>query len=517
MPKDIRRIAKQLQKREKFHKENPLFFLTLNKPQTKFMDAVCETRSDNLPRRIVFIAANKVGKTTMGVLRGICLAIGEHPFLPDDHPLRKVPNWETPNVGLVCGEQLSQSVDKKLVPEYLHWIPKICEPEVKRNPQGVIVKITLNKDLQGRPLGSVIHFRSWDMTVDSFEGIDMHWIHWDEPPRYPHFVAAERGLLPTDGISFMTFTSLKEPWIKDFADASIDYGGDDPSTRVVEGGNIWENSIEKGGFLTAAAIEEFVKIVPKEEYPARVMGQWLRSGSIIYSSFKDEKPYVVPNFEIPRHWTRMESVDPHDAKSTKWLFAAISPHDISIDGDVVNRIFIVDYLNLAPDNTIVSMVDEVRRKRADLGYSDRSLYSIILDAKYGRAKTMSMTGEEPPNWQARLEEAGAGYIELSYSKHGAIELGHKIVKAYLKKQYYRIYEKEIPGIVFLERCRGLEGPIESMLKYRYKVGSDTPEDDYKDWADTVRYLCLARPVYIDRSGFKARRETFRPRDEQVGR
>jgi hypothetical protein len=285
----------------------------------------------------------------------------------------------------------------------------------------------------------------------------------------------------------------------------------------VEGGDIWENSVEKGGFLTAAAIEEFVKIVPKEEYPARVMGQWLRSGSIIYSSFKDDKPYVVPNFEIPRHWTRMEAVDPHDAKSTKWLFAAISPHDISIDGEVVNRIFVVDYLNLPSDSTIVSMVDEVRRKRAEHGYSDRSLYSIILDAKYGRAKTISMTGEEPPNWQARLEEAGAGYIELSYSKHGAVELGHKIVKAYLMKHYSSTYEKEIPGLVFLERCRGLEGPIESMLKYRYKVGSDTPEEDYKDHADCVRYLCLARPVYIDRSGFKARRSEFKARDEYVGR
>ena len=128
-----------------------------------------------------------------------------------------------------------------------------------------------------------------------------------------------------------------------------------------------------------------------------------------------------------------------------------------------------------------------------------------------------MTGEEPPNWQAKLEEAGAGYIELSYSKHGAVELGHKIVKSYLMKHYSSTYEKEIPGIVFMERCQGLEGPIESMMKYRYKVGTDKPEEDFKGWADTVRYLCLARPVYVDRSGFKVRREAHKVRDEYVGR
>ena len=511
---DIREIAKLIKQREKFKRDNPLFFVHLNNPQRRLMDVTSDIRKDRLPRRLLFVGPNKVGKTAGGVLRGICLALGEHPFLPDDHPLRKVPNWPLPNVGLVVGEQLTQAIDKKLVPEYMHWIPRICRPETKKNAQGVIVRITLHNDLYGKPLGSVVHFRSMDMDPETFEGIDQNWLHWDEPPPYKHFVSAERGLLPSDGVSYMTFTSLKEPWIKDFADASIDYGGSDRGTRVVEAGDIWQNSVAKGGFLTDEAIAEFVKIVPKEEYPARVMGQWMQSGSVIYSSFRDDEPYVVPSFDVPRHWTRVESVDPHDAKPTRWLFCAVSPYEIDIDDEVLNRIFVIDYLSLHSSMTIMEMAQAVRKKRLDLGYGDRGPYVIMLDAKYGRKRTVTMTADEPMTWEEKLTDVGIGYIELSHSKPGSVELGHKITRDYLRPQYFKIAEKDMPGLVFFDRCRGMDGPIESMRKYRYKIGTDQPEEDYKDWADTVRYVSLFKPKHMDVERMK---RDFQPRDRYAGR
>ena len=514
MPQDLREMAKLIKQREKFKRDNQLLFVRLNRPQRKLMDMTSDTRKDRLPRRLLFVGPNKVGKTAGGVLRGICLALGEHPFLPDNHILRRIPNWTLPNVGLVVGEQLTQAVDKKLVPEYLRWIPKICRAEGKKNPQGVIVRITINCDLLGKPLGSIVHFRSMDMAPETFEGIDQNWLHWDEPPPYKHFVSAERGLLPTDGVSYMTFTSLKEPWIKDFADVSVDYGGNDRGTRVVEAGDIWENSVERGGFLDREAIEEFIKIVPKEEYPARVLGQWMQSGSVIYSSFRDDSPFVIPSFDIPRHWTRIESVDPHDAKPTRWLFCSIAPYDINVDDEVVSRLFITDYLNLHSSMTIPEMVKAVHQKRLDLGYMDRGPWAIMLDAKYGKKKTVAMTAEEPVNWEEKLEEAGVGYIQLSYSKPGSVELGHKIVRSYLRPQFFKIADKEMPGLIFFDRCRGIDGPIETMRKYRYKTGTDQPEEDYKDWADTVRYICLEKPKYLE---VDKMRQPFQPRDRFAGR
>ena len=512
---DMRDLAKMIKQREKFKRENQLLFLHLNTPQLKLMSVTSETRKDRLPRRLIFIGPNKVGKTAGGVLRGICLALGEHPFLPEDHPLRRIANWPTPNVGLVCGEQLMQAIDKKLVPEYMRWIPKICRPETKKNPQGVITRITINCDLAGKDLGSVIHMRSYDSDPETFEGIDQNWLHWDEPPPYRHFVSAERGLLPSDGISFLTFTSLKEPWIKDLADSSVDCGGLDRGTRVVEGGDIWQNSTRNGGFLTDEAIAEFIKIVPKEEYDARVLGKWMNSGSVIYGSFRDEEPYVIPSFDIPRHWTRIESIDPHDAKPTRWLLCAVAPYDIDIDDEVLDRIFVIDYLNLHSSMTIYEMVQAVKRKRLDLGYPDKGPFSILLDAKYGRKRTVATaTTDEPITWEEKLGDAGAGYIELSISKPGSVELGHKITRAYLRPQYFKVAERDMPGLIFFDRCRGIDGPIESMRKYRYKIGTDQPEEDFKDFCDCVRYVCLSKPKYVDP---ERGHQTFQPRDRYAGR
>jgi len=123
------------------------------------------------------------------------------------------------------------------------------------------------------------------------------------------------------------------------------------------------------------------------------------SGSIIYSSFRDSEPYVVPAFDAPRHWTRIEAVDPHDAKPTAWMFAAAAPYDIDIDGDVVSRLFVLDYLNLSSNMTIPEMVQAVRRKRLDLGYGDKGPYCILLDAKYGKKHNVAMAIEEPVTWR----------------------------------------------------------------------------------------------------------------------
>ena len=46
-----------------------------------------------------------------------------------------------------------------------------------------------------------------------------------------------------------------------------------------------------------------------------------------------------------------------------------------------------------------------------------------------------------------------------------------------------------------EGCRGERGPTQDLFNYQWKAGTDKPEEQYKDFCDTVRYLCLEQPVY----------------------
>lgn len=488
-------IPALLAERQKWRKDNPLFLVRLNKAQRRFLD--CATVDGKLPRRLIFTAANKVGKTVCGSIRGVCLALGEHPFLPEGHPFHDLKrlNWRLPSVGLVVGETLTQTINQKLAPEYIKWIPKICEPTFKRNNGGVVTEITVHKDLKGQPLGSKIFFRSYESNVDSFEGIDYDWVHYDEPPPNDIFVAIERGLIATGGISYLTFTSLKEPWLSDLAAESVDYGGNDPNVRVIEGGDIWNALKENGGHLDREAIEAFIKICPPDEYDARILGKWMESGARIYGTFRDSFPFIIPPFEIPLTWDWYEILDPADGKHSKWLFAAAAPDEVTVLKQRVSRLFVVDWLSFPAGTLITDMVREVKRKRLELDYTEP--IELILDAKFGSRRTTTVDRGEAATWADKLADAGVGYVKLSRSAPGDVDVGHNVVREYLRPQLWSMAMneemQEIPGIVFFTTCRGKGGPIESMMKYKRQLKSDKPEEMYKDWPDCVRYLCMEYP------------------------
>jgi hypothetical protein len=119
---------------------------------------------------------------------------------------------------------------------------------------------------------------------------------------------------------------------------------------------------------------------------------------------------------------------------------------------------------------------------------------VILDAKYGSRTVKTMEGET--SWEEELEKAGIQHIVLSHSAPGDVSLGHKVVKDYLHPQYSALRGKEIPGMLFAaEGCSGDRGPTQDLFNYRWQQGADKPEEDFKDFADTVRYAALEQPRY----------------------
>jgi hypothetical protein len=100
------------------------------------------------------------------------------------------------------------------------------------------------------------------------------------------------------------------------------------------------------------------------------------------------------------------------------------------------------------------------------------------------------------SWEDELDKAGIGRIRLSHSEAGDIALGHKRVKEYLQPHYSAVKSKEIPALLFAEEgCRGERGPTQDLFNYMWRPGTDKPAEEYKDFADTVRYIALEQPVY----------------------
>jgi phage terminase large subunit-like protein len=462
------------------------------------------------------------GKTVIGIAEDLAHAMGFRPWLKPNDPDYRIP-IRVPNVGMVGCEVAGQTLAQLIEPRFLKLMAPWCAPDISRYSDGSMKTLVLTNDYEGKPCGSTIHFRSYVQPAESFEGVPSDWIHWDEPPPQAIFNAAERGKMATNAPSWFTMTPLKEPYIYDlFSLKAFNNGGEDQEIAVFRG-SVWDNCqdwcrfcghavvenqpenlkpdqmrpVDKCpncgkvmGFMPRAGIDNYLQtLTDPDEREAREEGKWKHLSGLVYKQL-DRDVHLYQDFEIPKDWMRLEVVDPHDGKATRWLFGAVSPEEIQIGGKNANRIYWYSYLLL--QGTIHEMVRQIRVRRAQHGYREPGL--VILDAKYG-AKTVK-TAVEETSWEDELEKSGIHGIVLSHSAPGDVALGHKAVKEYLAPQFSTLRGKEISGMLFArEGCGGDRGPIQDMFNYSWQQGKDKPEEAYKDFPDCVRYAALEQPCY----------------------
>jgi len=499
-------------------KKAKLFFLEMNAIQQRFIHV--KNKSGYTPRRRLNECGNKGGKTHGGIAEDLAHAWGCRIWLPEDHPDYKI-QIKVPNRGLIGCETMAHSVMEKIWPTLEELIPLTCSYKTKKNPQGQIQKLTFETDPFGQKCTSEIYLRSYDQEPATFEGIDADWIHWDEPPPKKIIEAAERGKIVSNAPSWFTMTPLKEAYIYDeYSLKAANMGGDDEEIAVVRG-EIWENCIDYCfycdldipenrikdeefnlirpvkncpqcdrvlGFIEKAGIDDYLKTLDPETRESREKGLWKHLSGLIYKDL-DRDIHLYDDIPIPKHWMMIEGMDPHDARPSKYLFAAVSPEEIDIFKKTRNRIYVFDYLLL--DGDMDSIVRKIKMKRAEYGYSKPKW--IVLDSKYGTRTEM-----EGKSWEDELRLRGIGHIRLSKSRPGDVELGHKLVREYLKLHHSTLTDRTKPGILLAkEKCKGAGGPINQLFNYQYSDKHDKPKEEYKDFPDVLRYMVLEEPIYMN--------------------
>jgi hypothetical protein len=504
-----------------------LAMMRMNRIQEPFIRS--KNAQGRTPRRRILEAGEKVGKTRMGISEDLAHAMGFRPWLRTTDPDYKI-SVRVPNHGLVGCETMAQSVEAKIRPEFEALIPQHCAPVWKNDTTGALKSITLRYDDLGKQCGSTIHIRSYNQPADSFRGIDPDWNHWDEPPPRDILIASERGKVVTNAPSWFTMTPLKEAYIYDmFSVKAFNNGGTDQEVAVFHG-SMWENCqdwcracdcyISENdpknmadphqerpknncpmcglvmGFIPRAGIQEYLKLfTDPDELAAHIEGKYAHLSGLVYKELDREK-HTYPDFKIPDNWMRIEAVDPHDARPTRWLFAAVSPEDVTINGKSANRIYVYDYL--LASGTIEEIARKVKVKRAEHNYQTPAF--VILDAKYGARTTRTLESES--SWEEDLGKAGIERIRLSHSDAGDVALGHKRVKEYLAPHYSAVKAKMVPAMMFAEDgCKGDRSPIQDLTNYQWakptekNPNPDSPDEKYKDFCDCVRYIALEQPVY----------------------
>lgn len=501
-------------------KEMRLGLIRMNRVQDKFIRV--KNSSGRTPKRRLLETGEKTGKTFISIAESLAHGMGYRPWLETNDADYKI-SVRVPNQGLIACMTMAQSVTAKIEPTLESLIPEHCAAVWKRDTTGALKSVTLKYDYLGKQCGSTMHIRSYNQEPKTFLGIDYDWAAWDEPPPKQILIATERGKVVSNAPSWFAMTPLSEPYIFDtFSVKAFNNNGADQEISAQKG-SMWDNcqdycrrcdcyipendpvnmadplaerSVdlcpqcgEIMGFIPRAGILEYCKLFDAEELAAHIEGKWAHLSGLVYKDL-DRAVHTYKDFEIPKDWMKIEAVDPHDARPTRWLFIAVSPEDITINGKPANRGYVYSYL-LANGN-VEEIARQVRIKRAEHNYVTPEL--VILDAKFG-SQTVK-TARDITSWEEELGRAGIKNIVLSHSDPGDIALGHKRVKEYLGPHYSTVRNASFPGLVFAEDgCRGERGPIQDMFNYQWKPGTDKPEEAYKDFCDCVRYFALEQPTY----------------------
>lgn len=297
---------------------------------------------------------NRFGKSTIGVVEDCCWLLGERPFFPANHPLRRK---GIPTRGvkiLVIAEDWDKikeiftnddGIDR--LGKFFEYLPKDSIKSFTREQKGRINSITVRVQLDGVWRESIVIFdtvQSYKNNPKSFESSDWDAIHIDEPVMQELWTAVSRGLLDRGGFTWWLLTPLGFPWMYEY---SLGQTAAHPDRAW------WfEASMLDNPLLDEISIQDYLDSLSPEELECRKSGKPLAHGRRVYGHF-DEKVHVwnspnpppgwEDNFSPPYSWYSGFALDIHPQTPDAVLFATVSPAgDIFFYDEIFKRLELAD-------------------------------------------------------------------------------------------------------------------------------------------------------------------------------
>jgi len=261
-----------------------------------------------------FTGANRIGKTTIGIVIAYSVMFGEWPWSGEKIPFM---HKEARKVRYV-GQGWESHIKTVVEPELKRLWPKHRPLQNKKNNQGVEAMWV------DSGTGSNLEIMSNNQESDTFEGWSGDLIVWDEPPERKNRIASARGLIDRQGRELFVATLLKEAWIhREVIKARLDNGEPDLSVYNIDA----DISVNVGYGLTQEGVDQFAKTLRKDEKQARLMGRPSYLSSLVLPAF-DRNRNVIERRPVPLDWVVDISIDYHPSKPWAVLFMATSSDNI---------------------------------------------------------------------------------------------------------------------------------------------------------------------------------------------
>jgi len=288
-----------------YRKDNRIeFFTRPNPPQEELLEAWDIARF----KVFTFTGGNRLGKTTIGTIIGICTMAGK--WLWDNRKIRFL--HRKPRKIRYVGQDWEKHIKAVVVPALKEWWPKKRDVKIRKNQHGIEAYW---EDVE---TGSILEIMSNKQDVDLHEGWEGDLIIYDEPPKKNIRIANARGLVDRSGRELFCATLLKEAWIdREVIKKKLDDGRPDPSVFNVHG-EIYDNV---GYGLTMEGVKDFESKLSEDEKEARLKGIPSYKSGLILKNFKRSRNVIEP-FVLPVNYLVDIAIDTHPRKPQAVLFMA---------------------------------------------------------------------------------------------------------------------------------------------------------------------------------------------------
>lgn len=319
---------------------------------------------------------NRSGKSVAGSVESIWRSTGRHPFLP---------THEIPTRGRIVTVDIEAGINQIILPLLKQWIP----PSELVNGSFEDSWSTRKKLLTFRN-GSTIEVKTHQQEVESFAGVPLHWIWFDEECPRAIFDECRLRLIDYNGCWWMTMTPVAgQDWIFERYIAT--------SAKNVD---MFEVDITDNPHLSQEALKLLEDDLDEDEAKVRRQGFFAPKGGLVLKEF-DFNRHVIPGGKpVPRNWPIYVSIDHGYNAPTAILWHAVSP-----DGEVVT--FHEHYRNKW---VIKQHVEEILRVNKEL-----KIVPQMYMGDPSMSQTSAITGTSPlqtyrelgiPLLQAKKDVAG---------------------------------------------------------------------------------------------------------------
>jgi len=418
-------------------------------------------------RTICFVAGNRAGKTTAGAMEVAWHVTKKY---PDWYPKER--RFDRPVKIRIATDRFFK-IDTVIEPKLQAFMPKGEILRIKRSPQGYVTKLT-TKD------GSFIEFLTMEQDQMAFEGQDLDLFWGDEPVNRAKYIATQRGLVDRGGFTFLTFTPLVEPWMKEEIVDRADGKEIDVFTA-----DIRDNKFDTLGntILKEEDIKRWEDTLTEEEKETRLHGRFFHLRGMVYKEFSDV--HLIDKFKYEEGYPVICVLDPHD-RQPHWVIWAMV--------DRIDDIFV-----MYESQIHCSTKELAARIMATERYFSWNMVKRLIDPNFGRRPSTFGSNinliDELANYNCRFIEANDdkdnGHMKvkdmLHYSKDRPLDINNK------------------PKLYFVRDM--VPKTIHSMRNLQHDEWKGSQDKDPKEeikqkdthGADCVRYLCADSPSY-DRGG-----------------